>query len=109
MSTILHITKRLEWEKAQATGRYEADSFHTQGFIHCSTPDQIIEVANFLFRGQTDLVLLHIDTDKLTSPVRYENLENGKTLFPHIYGPLNLEAVTEARDFPPRCDGTFAL
>ena len=109
MSTILHITKRLEWENAQKMGCYEAESLRTQGFIHCSTTDQIIEVANFLFRGQPDLVLLYIDTDKLISQVRYENLENGKTLFPHIYGPLNLEAVIKARDFQPRCDGTFAL
>jgi len=109
MSIILHITKRLEWENAQKMAYYEAESLRTQGFIHCSTPDQIIEVANFLFREQTDLVLLYIDTDKLISQVRYENLENSNPLYPHIYGPLNLEAVIEARDFQPHCDGTFAL
>lgn len=109
MSTILHITKWLEWEKAKTIGCYEIESLRTQGFIHCSTPDQIIEVANILFRGQTDLVLLYIDTNKLASPVRYENLEGSKQLFPHIYGTLNLEAVIEARDFQPHCDGTFTL
>ena len=109
MSIILHITKRSQWEEAQKAGRYEADTLHSQGFIHCSKPDQVVAVANFLFRHQTDLVLLCIDPDKVVPQIRYENLEGGEKVFPHIYGPLNLDAVAVVCSFQPGPDGTFAL
>lgn len=109
MSIILHITKRDKWEKAQDAGRYEADSIDAQGFIHCSKPDQVIPVANSLFRGQSDLVLLGIDEDKVISEIRYENLKGGSKMFPHIYGPLNLDAITHVVDFDPLSDGSLEL
>lgn len=109
MNTILHITKLLKWEQASQNGRYESDSLHTQGFIHCSKPEQVISVANSHFRGQKDLVLLCIDADKVASEIRYENCEGGSELFPHIYGPLNLDAVTSVCEFRTLSDGTFAL
>ncbi len=106
---ILHITEREAWEQAKNSGRYEAESLHSQGFIHCSRPDQVIPVANCLFRGQTSLVLLCIDTDRAVPEICHENLEGGSELFPHIYGALNLDAVTAVLDFEPGCDGRFAL
>ena len=109
MAIILHITKRHQWEQAKAVGQYEAPSLHSHGFIHCSKPDHLIPVANFLFRGQSNLVLLCINTELVEPEVRYENLEGGDKLFPHVYGPLNLDAVTEVLDFEPRSDGTFEL
>jgi uncharacterized protein (DUF952 family) len=109
MSTILHITKRSAWEAAQAAGQYEADSLHSQGFIHCSRPDQVLAVADFLFRGQTGLVLLCIDADRVVPQIRCESPEGSEKIFPHIYGPLNLDAVREVYDFPPRPDGSFEL
>ena len=109
MSIILHIAKRSKWEAALDAGEYAADSLETAGYIHCSTPDQIISVANFLFRGQADLVMLCINTDKAESEIRYENCEDGSELFPHVYGPVNLDAVTRVCDFQPLSDGTFVL
>ena len=109
MTTILHITHKTDWEQARAEGSYRADTLASEGFIHCSTPEQVIPVANHLFRGQTNLVLLVIDRDKVQAPIRDENLEGGTTLYPHIYGPLNLDAVVDVLDFPPRADGSFEL
>jgi uncharacterized protein (DUF952 family) len=109
MSIILHITKQAKWEQALKTGRYETDSLGVKGLIHCSKPDQVISVANSLFRGQTDLVLLCIDTDKTASEIRYENCKGGNKLFPHIYGSLNLDAVTHICDFQPLSNGKFTL
>jgi uncharacterized protein (DUF952 family) len=109
MTTILHITHKTDWEQARAEGSYRADTLATEGFIHCSTPEQVIPVANHLFRGQPNLVLLVIDRDKVRAPIRDENLEGGTVLFPHIYGPLNLDAVVDVLDFPPRADGSFEL
>lgn len=104
---IFHITSRSGWERALRLGRYEAPSLAQQGFIHCSTADQVVRVANHLFRGTPGLVLLRIATGKLVAPVVYENLEGGPELFPHVYGPINLDAVEAATVFEPAPDGTF--
>jgi uncharacterized protein (DUF952 family) len=109
MSIILHIARQENWEEAQASGLYRAGTLMTEGFIHCSTPEQVVGVANTWFRGQRGLVLLCIDTEALEAEVRYENLESGDELFPHAYGPLNLEAVVRVLDFEPQADGAFAL
>jgi len=94
---------------ARARGRYEAPSLATQGFIHCSKPDQLLRVADGLFRGRAGLVLLTIDPGKLGAEVRYENLEGGSAMFPHVYGPLELEAITNVQPFAPGPDGRFEL
>ena len=104
---IFHITSRAAWESALGAGIYEADSLSTEGFIHCSTADQYIWVANQRFRRGTDLVLLHIDPARLRSEVRYENLEGGETLFPHVYGAIPIGAVLNVVALRPLEDGSF--
>ena len=109
MATIFHITKSEESEKAKQDGRYEAPSLASEGFIHCSTSDQVVRTANRLFRGQSGLVLLEIDTDQVGAEVKYENCEGGQENFPHIYGPLNPESVVRVMAFEPGEDGTFVM
>ncbi|MHB8383905.1 MAG: DUF952 domain-containing protein [Candidatus Binataceae bacterium] len=115
---ILHIATRAEWERAQARGAYRPGAFEHDGFIHCSTLAQAAATANRFFHGQRDLVLLHIDERKLNAPLRYESAappaasqqgESRVGLFPHLYGELNLDAVTEALEFPCAADGAFEL
>jgi uncharacterized protein (DUF952 family) len=106
-SLILHLASASDWAQAQVTGRYETGSLASEGFIHCSAPRQVIAVANARFRDRRDLVLLQIAVSRLEAPLRYENLEGGDELFPHIYGPLNLGAVVTAVEFLPRGDGSF--
>ncbi len=105
---ILHIATRQAWQAAQIAGAYRGDTLDVQGFIHCSHPGQLIPVANARFSGRTDLLLLCIDEGKLAAELREEEGEPGR-LFPHIYGPLNLDAVVKAIEFPPNEDGTFTL
>ncbi len=67
--------------------------------------------ANALVHGRTDLVLLEIDAGRLTSPVRWEpgDPADPKSMtFPHVYGPIELEAVVAVHDYLPQPDGTFA-
>ena len=104
---ILHICPASAWQAAQKLGSYRGDTLETEGFIHCSTPEQIVSVANRFYRGQTGLVLLVIDRAQVQAPVRDENLEGGDILFPHIYGPLNLGSVVDVRPFEPQPDGAF--
>ncbi|MDI6823529.1 MAG: DUF952 domain-containing protein [Bacillota bacterium] len=105
---ILHITTREAWEDALRQGEYRAASLQEQGFIHCSTPRQVVRVANVLFRGQEGLILLCIDPDRLRAQVRWEALGTEEP-FPHVYGPLNLEAVVRVVDFPAGEEGFFDL
>jgi uncharacterized protein (DUF952 family) len=102
---IFHIAQREIWEQARMNGEYRVESLMTEGFIHLSTRSQFLRVANFLFQGQTDLVLLEVDETLLKCGLRYDPV--GEERFPHLYGPLNLEAVVRVHEFPVQADGTF--
>jgi uncharacterized protein (DUF952 family) len=106
---IYHITSLSAWQQAQAAGQYTADSLASQGFIHCSTREQVLATAGRFYAGQDGLVLLCIDAQRIAVPLRYENLEGGEALFPHIYGPLELAAVEAVLPFPPNPDGSFSF
>ena len=111
---IYHITSRKAWIDATRNGAYTAPSLQTEGFIHCSTAAQVLPVARGFFAGQTGLVLLAIDTRRLESEVKWESaappdgVAEGVT-FPHIYGPIALDAVVQVLDFEPNARGEFAL
>lgn len=92
---ILHITTPDAWADAIARGAYTADSLETDGFIHCSEEQQVPWVLQRHFSGRTGLLLLHIDPSRLDAEVKYENLEGGTELFPHVYGPIPVSAVVE--------------
>lgn len=104
---IYHITTADRWEAAQKLGVYRADSLQSQGFIHCSDAQQVVRVANALFARKQGLTLLHIDPRKLKANVVYENLDGGTEDFPHVYGPIDLEAVVKVTSFRPNPDGNF--
>ncbi|BBM87455.1 DUF952 domain-containing protein [Candidatus Uabimicrobium amorphum] len=104
---LYHITSREEWSQAQS--EYLPVNFAKEGFIHCSYHQQIVGSANKFFHGQRNLVLLKIIPQKITSNIVDENLEGGKVMFPHIYGPLPVDAVTQVIDFPCEQDGSFCL
>jgi uncharacterized protein (DUF952 family) len=109
MPLIFHITQKTVWENAIFEGQYISDTLESQCFIHCSTQEQLFSIANFIFRGKTGLVLIVIDESLVQAEIRYENLEGGTDLFPHIYGHLNLDAIIRVIDFSPGKDSTFEL
>jgi uncharacterized protein (DUF952 family) len=106
---IYHLAACEAWHHAQHVGEYRPKDFATEGFIHCSHVHQLLEVANRHFRGREDLVLLIVDLSKLRYQVIEENLAGGTMLFPHIYGPLPVEAVADTLPFPCQAVGTFQL
>jgi uncharacterized protein (DUF952 family) len=107
---IVHITHRDEWALAQLSGEYRPGSLSEEGFIHCSKPDQVVRVAGTFLAGQHGLVLLVIDSKRLLAEVRWEpGADSPAELFPHIYGPLNLDAVTQVLDLNPSPDGQYVL
>ena len=105
---ILHITSREKWDAAQRAGVYRGDTLDTEGFIHCSEIGQVVASANRFYPDQHGLVLLCIEPSLLHSELRYELASNGEQ-FPHIYGPLNPDAVTKVVALEPDADGRFSL
>ncbi|HSF75557.1 MAG TPA: DUF952 domain-containing protein [Microcoleus sp.] len=107
MSVIFHITRSQQWEEAKQVQSYRGDTLDTEGFIHCSTLPQVLKSANKFFVGQTGLLLLWIDSDKVQAEVKYEYAAGEN--YPHIYGPLNVDAVLKVVEFEPGEDGKFEL
>jgi uncharacterized protein (DUF952 family) len=114
---VIHITSRKAWMDARNGGLYSAPSLAAEGFIHCSTTEQVLPVARKFYRSQTGLVLLVIDPARLTSTVKWEPPADGLVpsglpaiaVFPHIHGPINVEAVVQVLDFDPDANGEFNL
>ena len=106
---IFHITTAEEAGAALERGSYVPKAFAVEGFIHCSYPHQIKEVANRRFAGRSDLVLLEIDRGRLSCHVLDENLEGGTEQFPHVYGQLPMAAVVRVHPFACGAAGRFEL
>ncbi len=103
---IFHISSALEWSRR--TDAYRGDTLASEGFIHCSRAHQVLPVANAIFAGREDLVLLSIACDQVSAEIRDENLEGGTELFPHIYGAVEMVAVVSAEPLELLPDGSFA-
>jgi uncharacterized protein (DUF952 family) len=94
MQPIYHVTTATEWARAQEVGFYEAASLPVEGFIHASADERQVQgVLQRYFAGQKDLVKLTIDPSKLKHELKWELAPSVNEEFPHIYGPLNLDAV----------------
>ena len=100
MDPIFHVALRPDWEAAQADGEYRMSTvgrtLEDEGFIHCSTASQVDMIVSRFYAGTPDVVVLTIDPAKIDAEIRFENLEGGREQFPHIYGPLPVDAVTAA-------------
>ena len=114
MSTLIyHLAFRGDWEAGIAAGEYLAPSLAEEGFIHASgDEEQMLRVAARLFAGRTDLLALDVDTERLPddSPVIREPARSGE-IYPHVYGPINPDAVVRVRPLVPDATdpGTFTL
>ena len=113
MTFIYHIAAASHWLVARAVGEYTMSTrdrtLAEQGFIHASTADQVTLVANLIYQGVPDLVVLVIDPQRVRPEIRYEQVPGSDSPFPHIYGPLNADAVMETRPLVPGPDGTFSF
>ncbi|MGD9620363.1 MAG: DUF952 domain-containing protein [Mycolicibacterium sp.] len=109
-AVLVHLCAAAQWQEAQESGALRPDSLREVGFVHLSSPGQVHLPANRLYAGRTDLLILHIDATRLSSPVRWESglpIDPGGMLFPHLYGPLPVSAVTDVRAYLPDRHGVF--
>ena len=112
---IYHLTSPEAWQAAWQRGDYRAESLENEGFIHCSTVTQVLPVAEKFYKGQAGLLLLQIDPVLLSSELRWEPPSGGTPppgvpegdFFPHIYGPINLDAIVSVYEIETNPDGTF--
>jgi uncharacterized protein (DUF952 family) len=105
---IYHIADSNHWEQAQLTGYYVHPSLHAEGFIHCSTKDQVEETANLYFSSFDDILILFIDANKLENELVYEKGTRGGD-FPHVYGPINIDSVERTKKIKRKKDKKFKL
>jgi uncharacterized protein (DUF952 family) len=110
---IYHIAAAADWEQACRDGQYTMSTrgltLAEQGYIHASTAEQVAQVANAFYRGVPDLLLLVIDPERVGPEIRYEAVPGQDQPYPHIYGPLNTDAVVQARPFRPGPAGDFSF
>lgn len=97
------------WREAEAEGRFRGAPVDlADGFIHFSTAAQARETAARHFAGQGDLVLVAVDAAAFGDALRWEPSRGG-ALFPHLYGPLSLDAVRSVVPLPLGPDGAHAF
>lgn len=106
---IFHIVEKKAWKGIESGGEYTPESLEQEGFIHCSTGDKINETANRIFKNKRHLFLLIIDTKRVEAPIKYEEDSELGEVFPHIYGPLNTNAVIDKISLNPDKKGDFYL
>ncbi|MBX7453335.1 DUF952 domain-containing protein [Mycolicibacterium sp. 3033] len=107
----VHLCSVDDWAAAVRLGAHRPSSLTDVGFVHLSAPEQVHLPANRLYAGRTDLVLLHIDGARLSSPVRWEPgvpADPDGMEFPHLYGELPVAAVIRVTPYVPGSDGLFA-
>lgn len=125
---ICHLVSREEW--AAGAAGYRPPSLETEGFIHFSAPEQVLDTANRYYRGRTDLLLVVVDPERLTAELRWEpparpadgnggaaghgtasgsaaSDGQGEARYPHLYGPIDPDAVVTIVPFAPDSDGRF--
>jgi uncharacterized protein (DUF952 family) len=108
MELIYKIAPAELWRQAELNGVFNGSpADEADGFIHLSTSAQVCGTAARHFAGQDDLLLIGIDP-KLLAELRYEAASGG-ALFPHLYSPLNLDAVVSVTPLPLGPDGLHQL
>jgi uncharacterized protein (DUF952 family) len=94
------------WREAERQGAYRGSADDSRdGFIHFSTAAQVPETLREHYFGQRALFLVEVDDEALGSALRWERSRNDE-LFPHLYGELDLGAVTAVQDLRARADGS---
>lgn len=105
MALVFKIVGVAAWAEAEAAGRFTGAPVDVaDGYIHFSTAEQVRETASRHFASQKDLLLVAVEADALGPALRWEP-SRGNALFPHLYGPLPLDAVRWTTPLPLDADG----
>lgn len=105
MKRIYHLVSGKHWPPG-SNGPYRPDSLEVEGFVHASYEDQVVPVANRYFASEPSILVLTIEVERLSAPVREESVA-GHGVFPHIYGPIDREAIIDVQELRRSASGTW--
>jgi uncharacterized protein (DUF952 family) len=109
---LFHIAEASDWQAAQVRGDYRVSTrgrtLADEGFVHAARRGQVLGVAEAFYADAGPLLLLSIDPARLSSPVRDDEVAPGM-VFPHIYGPIDLDAVVAVAPLDRGADGRFVI
>lgn len=94
---IFHVVLPEVWASFEGRPSFRTPSLETEGFIHCSYESQLPGVIRRYYGDASELLILHIDTDKLRSKL-VEEPSTGGEKYPHIYGRINVDAIVRVEE-----------
>lgn len=99
MKTIYCLVPKSDWQQWEGKDHYLPRDYEQEGFIHATQGEELLtKVADRVYADYTgELFVLLVDEEKISSPVKYEQAKDG-FLYPHIYGPLQQEAIVDVRE-----------
>lgn len=102
----LHLTPESVWLEQRLLNEYRPEGFDAEGFIHCTDGEALVlEVANRYYREDPrPFLLLEVDLKGVSALAIYE--DDGSN-YPHIYGPMERDAVWGVRRLERAADGAF--
>ncbi|PAU95490.1 hypothetical protein CK503_00035 [Aliifodinibius salipaludis] len=106
---LFHITTKEDWKTFNNSGSFEPESLDSEGFIHCSTGEQVEDTANRIFGDKDEILLLVIDATTLHEDIKYEKDADTGEKFPHLYSPLNTNAIIDKITIKAEDDGHFDI
>ncbi len=106
---LLHIISHDDLAEARMIGAISPPSLDSEGFVHCSYPEQVLTPANARFRDRDDLVLAALASERIVPRLVVEDSYGSGISFPHVYGPISVAAIENVIEFPCQADGSFAL
>ena len=106
---LYHLVPPDQWEQFKDDTVYAPPSLAQEGFIHCSSAEQVSASANRHFAGHPSLWLLVINPEKISARIVFEDLYGSGTEFPHIYGALPIQAIEAVLPLQPEADGRFSF
>jgi uncharacterized protein (DUF952 family) len=104
---ILHCIKKETWEEAKNKKYFGEKNIAADGFIHCSPVKYMWRVAPNFKNVMDEMVLLCIDMERLGSEVRWEDGDHCGRFYPHVYGLINLDAVTAVLPYLKDTEGNW--
>ncbi|MBP6386006.1 MAG: DUF952 domain-containing protein [Pseudarcicella sp.] len=94
MELIYHLVTPSRWDLFEKQDFFIPQDYENDGFIHCSTIEQVPRSLAKFYENEPEVLLLHVSVAQLKANLKYELASNGQ-LFPHVYGPLNKDAVVD--------------
>jgi uncharacterized protein (DUF952 family) len=105
---IFHLVEPSYWQTFDKRDTYFSETFADEKFIHCCTIEQLSGVLKRFYKGAGTVLKLEIDEKKLSTELIYEAVPDGEK-FPHIYGGINRDAVTEVEELIETSEGEYRL